>query len=265
MQCDQFSFGPIGTFHGAARYRYDAARQAAVAAESGGRVELCEGRNFEQALQGLEGFSRIWLVYVFHHNAQWKPMVLPPRALQKVGVFATRAPYRPNAIGLSCVELLEVRGRTLELGANDLLDGTPILDIKPYLPYADSFPGAAMGWLEQVNMVQWVLQFQPEAEAALHWLEARGAPAIRGFILQQLSENPFDHKRKRIARVGDNAWEIAYRTWRVRYSMEDVQSILVRSLHSGYSEEDLCKPEDPHGDKALHRAFRALQDLVPPS
>lgn len=254
-------FEAIGVFRCAARHPYDAPRQPAFSAEATGRVELFEGRHFEQALQDLAGFSRIWLVYVFHHNEHWKPMVQPPRSEKKRGVFATRAPYRPNPIGLSCVELLSVEGRVLQVGAHDLLDGTPILDIKPYVPYADSFPNGEIGWLAEVNLVQWVLQFTPEAERQLQWLEAHGVPALRAFILQQLVENPFDHRRKRIQRVDSNAWEIAYRTWRIRYSMEDVQSLLIRELRSGYSEEELASEEDPHDDKAMHRDFIEARHL----
>ena len=122
-------FEPIGTFHCTARYPYDAARQSPIAESNGGCVLLEIGHNHEQALQDLEGFSHIWLIYVFHHNPNWRPMVQPPRASRKVGVFASRAPYRPNPIGLSCVELISIQGLCVNVGPHDLLDGTPILDI----------------------------------------------------------------------------------------------------------------------------------------
>ena len=141
-------FTPIGIFRCDAKYAYDVPRQGILAGENVGRVELAPGMNFEAALDAIEGFSRIWLIFAFDRNeGRWRPKVQPPRHIDhKVGVFATRSPYRPNPIGLSCVELLEVKGRVLVVKGHDLLDGTPILDVKPYLPYADSFPDAAPGW-----------------------------------------------------------------------------------------------------------------------
>src|SRR6185437_11868823 len=91
-------------------------------------------------ISGLAGFERIWLLFVFHRSEGWKPLVRPPRGGGKRGVLATRSPHRPNAIGLSAVELVAVEERALRVRGVDLLDGTPILDIKPYVPYADAFP-----------------------------------------------------------------------------------------------------------------------------
>ena len=106
-------------------------------------------------LRGIEGFSHLWLIWQFSENADrgWSPTVRPPRlgGNARVGVFATRSPFRPNPLGLSCVRLLGVdwetpEGPVLRLGGADLVDGTPIYDIKPYLPYADSVPEAVGGF-----------------------------------------------------------------------------------------------------------------------
>jgi tRNA-Thr(GGU) m(6)t(6)A37 methyltransferase TsaA len=247
---------PIGVFRCAATYPYDAARQAVVAAGSGGEVHLNAGSNFEQALLDLDGFSRIWLVYLFHHNPNWKPLVSPPRGARKVGVFASRAPYRPNPIGLSCVELVAVRGRVVEVGAHDLLDGTPILDIKPYLPYADSFPQAAIGWVEEVDTELWNVVFSAEAQAQITWLTANGCAGIETFLLQQLREHPLDQQHKRVRPLDAANWEIAYRTWRARFRVEEeARQLAIKALHSGYSAEDLANTEDRYGDKELHRDY----------
>lgn len=251
-------FEPIGVFHGGARYPYDAARQPTQATAGGGWIALHPQRDFEQALQDLSGFSHVWLLYHFHQNSNWKPMVMPPRATRKVGVFASRAPYRPNPIGLSCVGLLGVAGLRVEVGPCDLLDGTPILDIKPYLPYADSVPDARVGWLEELNQRVWHVTLSPAATAQLDWLEAQGEVRLRPFLEQQLCEQPFDTARKRIRPLGENRWEIAYRTWRIAYAEEtDAATLAVQSVGSGYTSEDLALTEDRHGDKALHRAFQA--------
>ena len=104
------------------------------------------------ALRGIEGFSHLWLLWQFDRAARenWSPTVRPPRlgGNQRMGVFATRSPFRPNAIGLSCVKLERVEGTVLHVSGADLVDGTPILDIKPYLPYCDSVPDAVGGWAE---------------------------------------------------------------------------------------------------------------------
>ena len=113
-----------------------------------------EFRNSD-ALRGIEGFSHLWLIWVFDRSARetWSPTVRPPRlgGNQRMGIFATRSPFRPNPIGLSCVELAGIEttptwGTVLRVRGADLADGSPILDIKPYIPYADSHPGALEGF-----------------------------------------------------------------------------------------------------------------------
>jgi len=112
-------------------------------------IELIPGRNFEQALKDLEGFDYIWVLAWLHLNEGWNPQVIPPRGPEiKRGLFATRAPHRPNPIALSALRLIGIEGRVLKVRGIDLLDGTPVLDIKPYIPYSDAFPHAKAGWLE---------------------------------------------------------------------------------------------------------------------
>lgn len=106
------------------------------------------------AFRDLAGFERIWLVFVFHRSEGWKAEVRPPRGGGKRSVLATRSPHRPNAIGLSAVELVAVEEQALRVRGVDLLDGTPILDIKPYVPYADAFPGSRAGWIDGIDAAQ---------------------------------------------------------------------------------------------------------------
>lgn len=114
----------------------------------------------EDALRGIEDFSHLWLIWQFSQAVRqdWSPTVRPPRlgGNVRMGVFATRSPFRPNHLGLSCVRLLEVKhtqqyGTVLIVGGADLLDGTPIFDIKPYIPYSDSRPEAAGGFTDRVG------------------------------------------------------------------------------------------------------------------
>ena len=123
------------------------------------------------ALRGLEGFSHLWLLWVFSRSVGtgWSPTVRPPRlgGNERMGVFATRSPFRPNPIGLSAVKLEEIRlqmpeGPQLVVSGADLMDGTPILDIKPYLPYADSHPEATGGFTGNVGGKVLEVEFPPE-------------------------------------------------------------------------------------------------------
>mgnify|MGYP001055837353 CR=1 FL=1 len=151
-----FTYRPIGILHSPYAHRIDAPHQGTVVTgtDSGSpalaTLELHDWLE-EEVLQGLGGFDRLWLIYAFHRNRGWKSRVRPPRGGPKRGVLATRAPHRPNAIGLSAVELLGIDGRILHLRGVDLLDGTPILDIKPYVPYADAFPDARAGWIDDLD------------------------------------------------------------------------------------------------------------------
>lgn len=122
------------------------------------------------ALRGLEGFSHLWLIWQFSEavRADWSPTVRPPRlgGNTRMGVFATRSPFRPNAIGLSCVGLVAIHetpeyGTVIEVSGADLMDGTPIFDIKPYIPYADCHPEATGGFTDQAGDYLLEVDFPP--------------------------------------------------------------------------------------------------------
>ena len=131
---------PVALYHGALGSKFGIPRQS-------GLVPSLQGR-----IRGLEGFDRIWLIWGFSANkpakGKWQPTVRPPRlgGNAAVGVWASRSPYRPNPLGLSCVELAGIDGMDLLVKGADLMDGTPIYDIKPYVAYADSFPEARSGF-----------------------------------------------------------------------------------------------------------------------
>ena len=151
-----FTYRPIGVLRSPYARRIDAPHQGTVVegTESGqsapATLELEEWLDVK-VIQDLAGFDRIWLIFAFHLNDGWTSTVKPPRGGPKRGVLATRSPHRPNSIGLSAVELVAIEGRTLHLRGADLLDGTPVLDIKPYVPYADAFPDARAGWIDELD------------------------------------------------------------------------------------------------------------------
>jgi tRNA (adenine37-N6)-methyltransferase len=136
---------PIGVLRSPQVVHHQAPRQAGLGAGRAGEIHLVQ--DMQNCLQDLRGFSHIWVLAYLHHARGYKAQVVPPRDTRKRGLFATRAPNRPNPIGLSCLLLLRIAGRVLHVGDHDLLDGTPILDIKPYLPYCDSVPGARTGYV----------------------------------------------------------------------------------------------------------------------
>ena len=152
---------PVGVVHCYHRTHTSAPRQphtGEVAAPALGVIKFARG--FENALRDLKGFERIWVTFHFSYATTFSDledargfsyMVVPPRDTVARGVFATRSPHRPNSIGLSCIRLVDVRGLELHIADHDLLHGTPVLDVKPYLPFCDAHPNAKAGWVDTLN------------------------------------------------------------------------------------------------------------------
>ena len=164
-----------------------------------------------QSLKGLSEFSHVWLLSYFHLNTNkiFLSTVHPPRLKGKtVGVFASRAPHRPSSIGLSLARLLAVEGDTLHLAEVDLVDGTPILDVKPYIPAYDSVPDASAGWTAGIAARELQVEFAPEALREALRLEQAGTPHLVRLIEQTLRQdmrNPRDKSQlvegKRLAYI----------------------------------------------------------------
>ena len=258
----------IGTFFGDAVYKYDAPRQGRLFAGHPGRIVLNPGQNFEMALRDLDGFERIWVIFQFHENEGWRPTTrppVPPKGKDRVGTFASRSPYRPNPIGLSCVRLLKIDGLTLYVDEADLLNGTPVLDIKPYIPMADAFPEAHAGWVEEQVGDLWTVEMSDAFATQNRWIAERSAFDLESFARVQLargnfSKDVFDSSRRRLT-VDENAKTgvLAYRTFRIHFSYDDsCCKVVLQRISSGYSDADLNpETEDKYGDKQLHRDFIA--------
>ena len=140
---------PIGVLHCAQRLHHEAPRQSGLGRGGTGRIVVRQG--LQNCLQDLRGFSHLWILFWCHLARGYRQQVVPPRDTKKRGLFATRAPQRPNPIGMSCVELVRIERRTLHVADHDMLDGTPVLDIKPYLAYCDSRPGAKAGYVDRLT------------------------------------------------------------------------------------------------------------------
>ncbi|MDB4838178.1 tRNA (N6-threonylcarbamoyladenosine(37)-N6)-methyltransferase TrmO [Marinomonas sp.] len=150
---NSYTFTPIGIVHSCYKEKFGIPRQPGVVTEATARLELIAPYNRLDTLDGLENISHIWIQFVFHATMKenWKAKVRPPKlgGKEKLGIFATRSTHRPNSIGLSVVKIgkfyTEGNKVFIDLYGADLLDGTPVLDIKPYLPYADTVAGATEG------------------------------------------------------------------------------------------------------------------------
>lgn len=251
---------PIGFVKAAQQYKYQQPRQGEFASNKG-KVILEPGLNFEQGVEDLAGFGKIWVIYHFHQNVGWRPKVDPPVCPdgKKKGVFSTRSPYRPNALGISCVDLISVRGRELMIENFDMLDGTPVLDIKPYISHYDSYPEASLGWVPRNLPPEWSIRFSEEAEKAATWLLENKGPDLFDLARVQLAVDPLNHQRKRVKILENGQAELAFRTWRLLFQ-PGVKEIEILSIYSGYSSDDLLQgAEDQYEDKDLHRSFEKRQ------
>ena len=171
------------------------------------------------ALRGIDGFSHLWIIWQFSENVrqEWSPTVRPPRlgGNTRLGVFATRSPFRPNAIGLSSVQLLEVEhtencGTVLHVAGADLMDGTPILDIKPYIPYSDSHPDATGGFTDAAD--DFLLNVDFPAELLKRLPEGKQTAAIG-----VLSHDP----RPSYQRTADRIYGLSFAGFDIRFYVEN--------------------------------------------
>jgi len=250
------SLEPIGFVRAPQTTKVEAARQPAAATGTQGRIELLPGRHFEHALDDLADWEYIWVIFQFHRNAGWRPKVLPPRSTTgRKGVFATRSPHRPNALGLSAVRLERVDGLTVHIGPHDLLDGTPVLDIKPYVAYTDSIPAAGRGWLGQDPLPDFDVSFDEGAAAQATWIETRTGLAIGERIRATLKLGPEPHPYRRIRREGD-ALQLAVKEWRVRFTVAN-RAVRVIDIRSGYGNAQRRAAQPGTALPEAHRDFAA--------
>ena len=193
-------------------------RQSGLIPELRGRIVFePEYRSFD-AVRGVEGYSHLWLIWQFSKAVRdtWSPLVRPPRlgGNEKMGVFATRSPFRPNAIGLSSVELEKVEldrelGPVLYVRGVDLMDGTPIFDIKPYLAYADSHPDAVGGWTDVVERKYLQVECREELLEKVH-------PAQHKALLAVLANDP----RPRYQDDPQRIYGLTFACWNVKFRVD---------------------------------------------
>ncbi len=173
---------PIATLRSCFGEKFSDPRQPGICPAAWGRLFFHQPFANPEAIRGLEAFSHLWLIFGFHGTAGqgWHPTVRPPRlgGNVRIGVFASRSTFRPNPLGLSLVRLEGVENGELLLGGLDLIDGTPVYDIKPYLPYAEALPDAAAGWAQDAPE-RLPVEISPEAADAFAALPPRACETIR--------------------------------------------------------------------------------------
>jgi tRNA-Thr(GGU) m(6)t(6)A37 methyltransferase TsaA len=203
---DRFEFEPIGYLESCFKEKFGIPRQPGLVTQATGILKLRDDPNLKTAIRSLEGFSHLWLIFVFHKHGSrnWKPSIRPPRlgGAKKVGVLASRSPHRPNPIGLSAVSLERIEldapgGPEIHVRGVDLLDGTPVLDLKPYIPYADSIPEAKAHWAEEpIERTEVIFSDQAEERVA-HKAQEHDNPRLRDLIIEMLGLDPRPAFQKR--------------------------------------------------------------------
>ncbi len=188
-------FEPIGVVRSCFSEKFGTPRQPGLTPSADGVLTLHPAYGTEAALRGLASFSHIWVMFLFHEHADrpWRETVRPPRlgGNRRVGVFASRSGFRPNPLGLSVVRLekIALSPARLYLSGVDMIDGTPVIDIKPYVPYADSIPDAVAGFAAQRPATPLSVTFSDAAEAACRRL-APTRPRLRQLIVEVLQADP---------------------------------------------------------------------------
>ncbi|MFI5307399.1 MAG: tRNA (N6-threonylcarbamoyladenosine(37)-N6)-methyltransferase TrmO [Polyangiales bacterium] len=253
---------PIGVAHTPFRDKRSAPRQPAAASGTAGTIELLPRSDYEHALADLDTFTHIWVIFWFHLNRSFRAKVQPPRSTQKRGLFATRSPYRPNPLGLSVLRLQRIEGHVLHVLDVDMLDGTPVLDIKPYVPYADAIPQAHSGWLQPAALPpedpgpRYRVRYSPRAREQLAWLAERTDVPFAKLAEHVLELGPTPHPYRRIKRDGD-VMRLAVKDFRLRFVVEGDEAVVLE-LATGYRERVLRDPTSQATERTpleVHRAF----------
>lgn len=228
MESKKIEFQILGIVHSPFKQRFGIPRQPNLVKGIPGIIELFPGPFLKQSLQGLEQFSHLWISFVFHErgSASWKPTVRPPRldGRQRIGVLATRSPHRPNPIGLSAVKLVRIELPTgvkdsakLHIESHDFLDGTPILDIKPYLGYSDRISNTLEGWAkERIAKSKIILSAEAKLRISLD-------PALKKnwrWIRECIAIDPRPAFQKRKGTKPDTIFKIAFDTYDIHWRIK---------------------------------------------
>lgn len=214
-----FSLQEIGTIQSCYPDKFGTPRQPGLVPTSLATLTINREWQPEQALQGLEGFSHIWIIFQFHKNTnlRYHAKVHPPRMNgESIGVFATRSPHRPNPLGLSLVKIEKIEGDTLYLSGVDLVDGTPVYDIKPYIGAVESLPESKGGWADDASTKLLEIRWSSEhLEQVSQWAKSINQPGLKQLIEDTLRLDP----RPQVYKEGEEKYR---ETHAVRFYNGDV-------------------------------------------
>jgi tRNA-Thr(GGU) m(6)t(6)A37 methyltransferase TsaA len=223
---------PIAVIKSPFREKFATPRQSGLTPSVTATIAFHPGYGVPETVRGLEDFSHLWLIFLFHQNWQqgWQPTVRPPRlgGNRRVGVYASRSPFRPNPVGLSAVKLLgigRVKGEvSLRVQGADLIDGTPILDIKPYIPYGDSLPQARGGFADQPPEPSLAVEFSAAATLFLQQRRDR-EPDLERQIREVLSQDPRPAYRRQSAEQQEYGMRFA--DYNIRWAVSAQQATVL--------------------------------------
>ena len=225
---------PIAIIRTPFKEKFSTPRQPGLAPSVTANIEFLPGFATPEAVRDLDGFSHLWIIFLFHQNWQkgWQPTVRPPRlgGNKRVGIYASRSPFRPNPIGLSSVKLLDVICKndqiSLQVQGADLIDNTPIFDIKPYVPYSDCHPQATNGFATPPPTPMQV-EFSPAATAQLEQCQQE-TPQLKIMLQEVLSLDPrpaYQHKQNNSKEYG-----VLFDRYNVRWLVENDRLVVLEIL-----------------------------------
>ena len=230
-----YLFTPIATVLSPYQEKFAIPRQPGLVTAAKGQIHLQGKFNNQELLRGIEQFSHLWLIFVFHGTAQqgWKPLVRPPRlgGNEKMGVLATRSTFRPNPIGMSVVKLesVEVQNQQsiLHISALDLLNGTPILDIKPYIPYSDAQINAQAGFAQQPPRELLTVEYSQQVQQQLATLTLQ-YPDLKKLISQVLAQDPRPAYKQN--KVDEKIYGMALYDLNIQWKMNSLKQVNVINI-----------------------------------
>ncbi len=223
---EDFNIKKIAEIRNGFSDKFGIPRQSGLCEKVISRIVFEEKYRSVEAVRGLEDFSHIWLIWQFSESVRedWSPTVRPPRlgGNKRLGVFATRSPFRPNPLGLSCVKLEGIEidknlGPIITVSGADLLDGTPIYDIKPYIPYADAKPDASSGFVGTTERIRLEVRFESEPNIEKDIKEA---------LVQILSEDPrpaYQNDPDRVYRLDFDGYTISFKVKEKELTVTDIK------------------------------------------
>ena len=257
-----FVFKPIAYVSSDKCYKAEQPRQGTFSSDEA-FIEFTNPEEYFPMTKDLEGVEYIWVLFVFHLNLNKniKPLVNPPFAPEsrKYGLFATRSPYRPNPIGMSAVKLLRVTKTGLYVSNSDLLDGTPILDIKPYIKEADCFPNAKCQWRDALSLEVFAIESSSLFLEQSNVIFQLSKLNLVEFANTQLKFEPLNKQKKRVKAIDNqtNLYSLGCRTWQLHFVLDiENKHILLKEIFSNYTVEELSLYAlDKYNDKNYHREF----------